>query len=384
MPFLIDHLLLEPIMKTIRKSLLASCLALGLTLGGTSFASADVRIHLSFFPNLVPVPGYPVYYAPGVEANFFFYDGMYWLYDDDGWYMSNWYDGPWEYVDPDDVPLFVLRVPLRYYRAPPAYFWGGYRDAPPRWGHYWGPGWESNHRDWDRWDRRRVPPPAPLPVYQRGYPRDRYPDRNEQREIHERNYPNHSNYGGGERSNDRDRDRGDDRRNDRDGDNGRNRSGNSGDSRGENRDGGWQRQPERDRHSQEINQPPLSPREFNGGNNFGGQRGDEHRSNWGEGQQPRREQPPQQQPQEQPHEREVMQPRYSAPRDRDIRPQPQLQQRPEPAREESRGGWQQQRQPEPQRVEPQQSVPGRGHSEMQGRGAEQQSHGRGFNRGDGQ
>jgi len=129
MPFLIDHLLLEPIMKTIRKSLLASCLALGLTLGGTSFASADVRIHLSFFPNLVPVPGYPVYYAPGVEANFFFYDGMYWLYDDDGWYMSNWYDGPWEYVDPDDVPLFVLRVPLRYYRAPPAYFWGGYRDA---------------------------------------------------------------------------------------------------------------------------------------------------------------------------------------------------------------------------------------------------------------
>lgn len=366
-------------MKTIRKTLLASCLALGLTVGGTSFASADVRIHLSFFPDLVPVPGYPVYYAPGVEANFFFYDGMYWLYDDDGWYMSNWYDGPWEYVDPDDVPLFVLRVPLRYYRAPPAYFWGGYRDAPPRWGHYWGPGWERNHRDWDRWDRRRIPPPAPLPTYQRSYPRDRYPDRNEQREIHERNYPNHSNYSrDGDRSRERDRNSG--RNND--------------DSRSENRDSGWQRQPERDRRPQEINQPQPSPREFNGGNNSGWQRGNDRRPNRDEVQQPRREQPqqlpqqqPRQQPQEQPREREVMQPRYSAPQDRDVRPQPQLQQRPEPAREreESRGGWQQQqRQPEPQRAEPQQSVPGRGNSEMQGRGAEQQGHGRGFNRGDGQ
>ena len=369
-------------MKTIRKSLLASCLALGLTLGGSSFASADVRIHLSLFPDLVPVPGYPVYYAPGVEANFFFYDGMYWLYDDDGWYVSDWYDGPWDYVEPDDVPLFVLRVPLRYYRRPPAYFWGGYRDAPPRWGHYWGPDWERNHRDWDRWDRRRVPPPAPLPVYQRGYPRDRYPDRNEQRDIHQRNYPNHS-------DGDRWRDRGNDRRNDRDDDNARNRPGNGGDNnrgdnkggdhRNENREGGWQRQPERDRRPQEINQPPPSPREFNGGNNSGWQHGEDRRPNRDEVQQPRREQP-QQQPPEQPREREVMQPRYSVPRDRDVRPQPQLQQRPEPAREESRGGWQQQqRQPEPQ-----QSVPGRGNSDMQGRGAEQQGHGRGFNRGDGQ
>lgn len=357
-------------MKTLRKTLLAVCLAAGVS----GFASADVRIHLSLFPDLVPVPGYPVYYAPGVEANFFFYDGMYWLYDDDGWYMSNWYDGPWEYVDPDDVPLFVLRVPLRYYRAPPAYFWGGFRDAPPRWGHYWGPGWERNHRDWDRWDHRRMPPPAPLPTYQRGYPRERYPDRQEQREIHERNYPNHSNFSHGDNNS---RDRGNDHDNGRD----------------ERRDEGRQWQPER--RPQEINQPPRSPREFNGGNNSGWQRNDEHRSNWGEGQQPHREQP-QQLPQQQPHEREVIQPRYSMPQnrlereDRQERPQPaQPEQRPQPerAREQPRGGWQQQplmqRQPEqaqPQRAEPQQSVPGRGNSDMQGRGAEQQGHGRGFDR----
>src|SRR5690606_8526677 len=28
---------------------------------------------------------------------------------------------------------------------------------------------------WDRWDRRHVPPAAPLPAYQRNYSGDRYP-----------------------------------------------------------------------------------------------------------------------------------------------------------------------------------------------------------------
>lgn len=170
---------------------LANCLLAGcLLLAGASVATADVRVgvHLSVFPNLVPVPGYPVYYAPDVSANFFFYDGDYWLYDDDGWYTSPWYDGPWEYVHPDFVPLFVLRVPVRYYRAPPPYFWGWHHDAPPRWGHYWGPQWEHRHGGWDHWDRYRVPRPAPLPSYQRGYDRDRYPDRDRQRELRDEHY----------------------------------------------------------------------------------------------------------------------------------------------------------------------------------------------------
>lgn len=165
-------------------------IAIFLTVGAINPAAARVNIdlNLSLFPELVPVPGYPVYYAPAIDSNYFFYDGRYWLFDDDDWYVSTWYNGPWEYVEPDFVPLYVLRIPVRYYRRPPPYFRGWYYDAPPRWGYHWGHDWERRHYDWDKWDRRHVPARAPLPQYQRDYSRDRYPDRDEQREIRERNY----------------------------------------------------------------------------------------------------------------------------------------------------------------------------------------------------
>jgi hypothetical protein len=31
-------------------------------------------------PQLILVPGYPCYYAPQVNSNYFFYDGLYWVY----------------------------------------------------------------------------------------------------------------------------------------------------------------------------------------------------------------------------------------------------------------------------------------------------------------
>lgn len=135
----------------------------------------DIGFSMPAFPELVVVPGYPVYYAPRAPANYFYYDGLYWVYQGDRWYMSSWYDGPWQMVDPDTVPLYLLRVPVRYYRQPPVYFRAWAQDAPPRWGEHWGRDWEQHRRGWDRWDRRSAPPPAPLPVYQREYSGDRYP-----------------------------------------------------------------------------------------------------------------------------------------------------------------------------------------------------------------
>jgi hypothetical protein len=78
------------------------------------FEAHGGRINLSIgaYPDLVPIPGYPVYYAPDLGRNYFFYDGLYWVYHHDRWYSSDWYDGPWDVVDPFDVPLFVLRIPL--------------------------------------------------------------------------------------------------------------------------------------------------------------------------------------------------------------------------------------------------------------------------------
>jgi hypothetical protein len=156
---------------------------------GIGFPNVNIGINVPAYPEFVIVPGYPVYYAPRMEANFFFYDGLYWVYQDDNWYESSWYNGPWWLVDPDDVPLYVLRVPVRYYRMPPAYFIGWQFDAPPRWGDHWGRDWNQRRGGWDRWDHRLIPSPAPLPAYQRNYYGDKYPKQIEhQKELRQQNY----------------------------------------------------------------------------------------------------------------------------------------------------------------------------------------------------
>lgn len=156
---------------------------------GIGVPRVNIRITLPVFPEFVLIPGLPVYYAPRLDANYFFYDGYYWAYVDDNWYASDWYDGPWWWVDPFDVPLFVLRIPVRYYRVPPIYFRDWPSHQPPRWGQRWGHDWERRHRDWDRWERDRIPRPAPLPDYQRQYSGKRYPKGEEQERLrreHER------------------------------------------------------------------------------------------------------------------------------------------------------------------------------------------------------
>jgi len=156
---------------------------------GISVPGVQIGINMPVYPQLVAVPGYPVYYDPRASSNYFFYDGLYWVYDGDNWYESDWYNGPWRLVGPEYVPLFVLRVPVQYYRRPPPYFRGWAGDAPPRWGEHWGRSWEQRRSGWDRWDRGSAPAPAPLPSYQRQYSGDRYPHaEDQQRSIRQQNY----------------------------------------------------------------------------------------------------------------------------------------------------------------------------------------------------
>jgi hypothetical protein len=155
---------------------------------GVQFADVSIGINLPLYPELEPVPGYPVYYAPRLDSNYFFYDGMYWVFQDDNWYASAWYNGPWRLVAPEDVPLYVLRVPVRYYRHPPAYFHGWRSNAPPRWGEHWGNAWEQRRSGWDHWNRNAAPAPAPLPAYQRKYSGDRYPVIEQQQVLQSKNY----------------------------------------------------------------------------------------------------------------------------------------------------------------------------------------------------
>jgi hypothetical protein len=155
---------------------------------GIGLPNVSIGINLPVFPELAPVPGYPVYYAPQVNANYFFYDGMYWVYQDDNWYASSWYNGPWSFVEPYTVPLYVLRIPVRYYQQPPVYFRGWQSSAPPRWGQHWGRDWEHRRSGWDRWNRSAAPARAPRPAYQRQYSGDRYPGAEQQRSLHDQQY----------------------------------------------------------------------------------------------------------------------------------------------------------------------------------------------------
>lgn len=155
---------------------------------GIGFPGVSIGINLSLYPEFVQVPGYPVYYAPQLNSNFFFYDGLYWVYQNDNWYASSWYNGPWGFVAPEVVPLFVLRIPVRYYRNPPGYFRGWRSDDSPHWGEHWGNDWQQRRSGWDRWNRNAVPAPAPLPVYQRQFSASRYPRQAEQRDLHGQNY----------------------------------------------------------------------------------------------------------------------------------------------------------------------------------------------------
>ena len=176
-------------------------IALCMLFGPVSSANAQLNMNISFgipglsiginlgeYPDLVQVPDYPVYYAPRLNANLFYYDGMYWAYQRDEWYASSWYNGPWGMVDRMIVPYYVLRVPVSYYRDPPQYFRDWRQNEPPRWGQHWGNQWQERRRGWDQWDRKSVPRLAPLPVYQRQYSGDRYPRVEQQHELRSQNY----------------------------------------------------------------------------------------------------------------------------------------------------------------------------------------------------
>ena len=116
---------------------------------GIALPGISIGVNVPVYPQLVRVPGHPVYYDPRANSNYFFFDGLYWVYHDDTWYESTWYNGPWYVAEPDLVPQYLLRVPVRYYRQPPQYFRGWRADAPPRWGDHWGRDWQERRRGWD-------------------------------------------------------------------------------------------------------------------------------------------------------------------------------------------------------------------------------------------
>ncbi len=132
---------------------------LALTLAATGH-TADVHIGINIGvppppppivveapPPLVVVPRTPVYYAPDVPYNFFYYDGAYYVLHDGHWFSAASAHGPWVFVE--RVPRPILTVPVGYYKAPPGHW---KHHGPPPWaghGHGHGRGRGKHHDDDD-------------------------------------------------------------------------------------------------------------------------------------------------------------------------------------------------------------------------------------------
>jgi len=163
-------------------------------------AGAQAAVHLELagarvgqdqptYPRLKQVPSSPAYYDPLGTVNLFFYDGRFWVFQGEAWFAGAWFSGPWTPVARADVPLHLLRIPVWFYRQPPAAFRTSRPDSAPRWGELWGAAWERQNRGWDAWSPGGVPAPAPLPAYQQAYAGDRYPAAEHQAALQREHYP---------------------------------------------------------------------------------------------------------------------------------------------------------------------------------------------------
>ena len=125
-----------------RRAIVSASILVGALLGlepGPAQAKTDVQIGIQIgaAPQLVVVPGTPVYYAPRVPYNYFFYGGQYYVFHDAAWYFAPTFNGPWAVIAVEYVPPPILRVPVAYYRVPPAH-WKEHKHAPPPWAPAWG------------------------------------------------------------------------------------------------------------------------------------------------------------------------------------------------------------------------------------------------------
>jgi hypothetical protein len=106
--------------------------------------NVQIGINIGAPPQFVAVPGSPVYYAPALPLNYFHYGGQYYLFHNGTWLFAPTYNGPWAAIAVEYVPLPILRVPVRYYNAPPGHW---KKKGPPPWAPAWGhrKKWKHEH-----------------------------------------------------------------------------------------------------------------------------------------------------------------------------------------------------------------------------------------------
>lgn len=128
-----------------------------------------LSLHFRSRPDMALIPASQVYYTRNYDHDLYRYGRSWYYVEDDCWYRSSSYNGPFVRIDVSSVPRQISNVPTRYRRA-----WGG--------------------------------PPAHAPAY--GY------RRNQDQTGYDRGWNQDGNRGGGWQRNDQN-DRNGDRQNDR-------------------------------------------------------------------------------------------------------------------------------------------------------------------------
>ena len=98
---------------------------------GVRTDSVSLGINIGSPPQFAVVPGTPVYHAPSVPHNYFFFGGQYYLFHNEVWFSAGYYNGTWTIIALERVPQPILAVPVNYYKVPPGHW--KKKHGPPPW-----------------------------------------------------------------------------------------------------------------------------------------------------------------------------------------------------------------------------------------------------------
>lgn len=100
-------------------------------------------------PFLYLIPGTYAYFVAGVDVDIFFYQGFWYRPHLGRWYRAHEYNGPWDVIVTNRVPLVLQDIPQTYRRVPPGSGRLHHDDVRNNWRT-----WERE-RHWDRQDERK-------------------------------------------------------------------------------------------------------------------------------------------------------------------------------------------------------------------------------------
>lgn len=72
-------------------------------------------------PVVVLIPGTPVYHAPHVGIDIFFYSNRWYRKHNGRWYKASYYNGPWAYLPVQRIPVALVNLPPDYRHIPPGH-----------------------------------------------------------------------------------------------------------------------------------------------------------------------------------------------------------------------------------------------------------------------